>query len=83
MSPELRLVFWETTTKCNLACQHCRVIPEEEEANSELTTEEAFRFVDFLAQGLLMTEVGLRSPPREKPEPRDGEVADAREHLPA
>ncbi len=46
--PDLRIVFWETTTKCNLACQHCRVIPEEEEANSQLTTEEAFRFVEEL-----------------------------------
>ena len=22
--PPLRLVFWETTTGCNLACVHCR-----------------------------------------------------------
>lgn len=23
-APALRLVFWETTTGCNLACIHCR-----------------------------------------------------------
>ncbi len=48
-SPELRIVFWETTARCNLACRHCRVIPQEAEAVAELTTDEALRFLDELS----------------------------------
>jgi len=47
--PELRIVFWETTARCNLACRHCRVVPHETEAVAELTTEQAFRFLDELS----------------------------------
>ena len=26
--PTLRLVAWETTRRCNLACKHCRAVAE-------------------------------------------------------
>jgi radical SAM protein with 4Fe4S-binding SPASM domain len=45
-----RLVFWETTKKCNLNCQHCRAVPESELAKGELTTEEAFAFFDSIKE---------------------------------
>lgn len=48
--PDLKIVFWETTTKCNLACRHCRVLPENHKESQELTTREAFRFLEELAR---------------------------------
>ena len=46
----LRIIFWETTAVCNLSCQHCRVLPEEDARVGELTTDEATRFLDDLSQ---------------------------------
>ena len=37
---DLRLVFWETTAACNLACKHCRRL-ELDATRDELTTAEA------------------------------------------
>ncbi|MBC8232571.1 radical SAM protein [bacterium] len=46
-SNSLRLVFWETTTGCNLECIHCRRLEASKElAKSDLTTEEALAFID-------------------------------------
>jgi heme b synthase len=47
--PDLRIVFWETTAVCNLTCQHCRVLPAEDAKLNELSTREAFRFLDELS----------------------------------
>jgi heme b synthase len=48
---ELRLVFWETTAGCNLECVHCRRLDVAHEMmRSDLTTEEAFRLVDQIAE---------------------------------
>jgi len=47
--PELRIVFWETTARCNLACRHCRVLPDETGVSAELRKEEAFRFLEELS----------------------------------
>ncbi len=38
--PPLRILFWESTAACNLACAHCRRV-EPEETAGELTTAEA------------------------------------------
>ena len=39
---ELRLVFWETTAACNLACRHCRRLDVASAVSSQdLTTEQA------------------------------------------
>jgi len=45
----LRLVFWETTTRCNLDCVHCRASAGPEARPDELTTDEALAFVRSLA----------------------------------
>jgi heme b synthase len=45
----LRLVFWETTARCNLYCIHCRAATSPEPRPGELNTREALRFVRSLA----------------------------------
>ena len=44
-----RLVFWETTKACPLACVHCRAVTQREPAPDELTTEEGKAIIDELA----------------------------------
>lgn len=39
-SPPLRMLFWESTAACNLACVHCRRL-DIEACRDELTTDEA------------------------------------------
>jgi radical SAM protein with 4Fe4S-binding SPASM domain len=47
---QLRLLFWESTAACNLECIHCRRLDVAKElAKEDLTTQEAFRFIDDLA----------------------------------
>ncbi len=46
---DLRLVFWETTAACNLACKHCRRL-ELDATRDELTTAEAKAMIDGIAQ---------------------------------
>ena len=49
--PPPRLVFWETTAGCNLRCIHCRRIEVADQLTPhDLTTQEAFRLVDQLAE---------------------------------
>ncbi len=48
--PDLRILFWETTAVCNLFCRHCRVLPDEDEPRGELSTRDAFAFLDRLAE---------------------------------
>ncbi|KXS41826.1 MAG: radical SAM family Fe-S protein [Methanolobus sp. T82-4] len=45
-----RLIAWETTAGCNLSCRHCRGASTFEKPEGELTTEEATRFIDEIAQ---------------------------------
>jgi len=48
--PSPRLIFWETTAGCNLACIHCRRITVAGQlVPQDLTTEEAFDLVDQIA----------------------------------
>jgi radical SAM protein with 4Fe4S-binding SPASM domain len=48
--PPLRLLFWESTVRCNLACAHCRRIETADEAAREdLTTAEFRRVLDSTA----------------------------------
>lgn len=44
-----RLVFWELTEGCNLKCKHCRASAKPNRNNDELTTEEAYRVIDEIA----------------------------------
>src|SRR5512137_1202178 len=47
---ELRLLFWETTAGCNLECVHCRRIDVSKQLmQNDMTTAEAFQFVDNLS----------------------------------
>ncbi len=44
-----RLVFWETTKACPLACVHCRATAQRHPAPDELATEEGRALIDELA----------------------------------
>ena len=46
----LRLLFWESTIRCNLTCAHCRRIESDEQAHRDLTTEQAKALIEQLAQ---------------------------------
>ena len=49
-SNELRLVAWETTRNCNLACVHCRASATMGPHDGELGTAEAMRLLDQIAE---------------------------------
>jgi radical SAM protein len=44
------LVFWESTRACLLACAHCRAEAQSEPVPGELTTDEAERLIDSVAE---------------------------------
>jgi len=44
-----RLVFWEMTKACPLACVHCRATAQREPSPDELTTDEGRAIIDELA----------------------------------
>ncbi len=46
----LRLVAWETTRNCNLACMHCRASATQGSFSGELDTDASFRLFDQIAQ---------------------------------
>ncbi len=46
----LRLLFWEATAQCNLACVHCRRLEPSAEAKKELSTAQARRVFDSAAK---------------------------------
>jgi heme b synthase len=46
----LRLVAWETTRNCNLACKHCRASADLGPFDGELDTAAAFRLLDQIAE---------------------------------
>ncbi len=46
----LRLVAWETTRNCNLACMHCRASATRGPFNGELDTQASFRLLDQISQ---------------------------------
>ncbi|MHC4075871.1 MAG: radical SAM protein [Planctomycetota bacterium] len=46
----LRLLFWETTIKCNLTCAHCRRLETNEAAVKDLSTSQAKKLIKQLAQ---------------------------------
>jgi len=49
-TPALRLVFWETTAACNLACIHCRRLDvSHEPTEGDLTSEQARQMIADLA----------------------------------
>jgi hypothetical protein len=44
-----RLVAWEVTRACDLACLHCRAVAQPHADPRQLSTDEAFRLVDTIA----------------------------------
>ena len=52
----LRLLFFESTIKCNLSCAHCRRLEADDAAYKDLTTEQAKGLIEQLA------EVGAAQP---------------------
>ena len=46
----LRLLFWESTIKCNLTCAHCRRIDSDEDIVSDLSGNEARMMIDQLVE---------------------------------
>lgn len=52
VDPPCRLIAWEVTRSCNLACRHCRAEAHLEPYKNELTTEEAHSLIEtFPAAG--------------------------------
>jgi len=49
IEPKLRLVAWEITRRCNLACAHCRASAEDVDYDGELSAEECFSLIDQIA----------------------------------
>src|SRR5512134_880384 len=48
-TPELRMIAWEVTRSCNLACVHCRASAEKGPYPGELSTNECLRLIDDVA----------------------------------
>ena len=46
----IRLVAWETTRRCNLACVHCRAAAEDHVYDNELDTKAAFKLMDQIRE---------------------------------
>lgn len=45
-----RVIAWEVTRRCPLACQHCRAGAQNQAYEHELTTDECLRVLDSLAE---------------------------------
>jgi len=46
----LRLLFWETTIKCNLDCAHCRRLESDDAVITDMTTAQGKGLIEQLAQ---------------------------------
>ena len=49
-TPKLRLVAWEVTRSCNLACKHCRAEAHTEPYPGELSTQQAKTLIDSFSE---------------------------------
>ena len=49
-SPACRIIAWEVTRSCNLACKHCRAEAHLEPYPGELNHEEALSLIDTFPQ---------------------------------
>ncbi len=48
--PSPRVIAWESTRACRFACAHCRADAQTEPDPGQLTTDEAYRLVDEIAE---------------------------------
>jgi AdoMet-dependent heme synthase len=46
IEPDLHLVAWEITRRCNLFCAHCRARAEDHQYENELSLQECFSLID-------------------------------------
>jgi radical SAM protein with 4Fe4S-binding SPASM domain len=46
----LRLLFWESTIRCNLSCAHCRRLEADDAAETDLSTAQAKELIEQTAQ---------------------------------
>lgn len=46
----LRLLFWESTIRCNLTCAHCRRVELDQTAHRDLSTAQASDLIEQLAE---------------------------------
>jgi len=46
----LRLLFWESTIRCNLTCAHCRRVESDQTAHRDLSTSQARGLIEQLAE---------------------------------
>ena len=46
----IRLVAWETTRRCNLACKHCRAVAEDHPYDNELDTQAAYTMLEQIKE---------------------------------
>jgi len=53
-----RVIAWEVTRRCPLACKHCRAGACDVPYEGELTTDECKRVIDSLPQGLMIIWTG-------------------------
>ena len=47
---KLRLLFWESTIKCNLSCAHCRRVEDDDTVDADMSTAQAKDLIDQLAE---------------------------------
>ena len=58
MDKPLRVLAWEVTRRCPMACQHCRGASRDQDYEGELSTEEALRVIASLPAGLMIIFTG-------------------------
>ena len=46
----LRLIAWEATRRCNLACKHCRAVAEDHPYENELDTKASFKLLEQIKE---------------------------------
>jgi MoaA/NifB/PqqE/SkfB family radical SAM enzyme len=50
LKPQLQLVAWEITRRCNLYCAHCRAAAEDCQYTGELSLDECYRLIDEIVE---------------------------------
>lgn len=50
IQPQLQLVAWEVTARCNLKCAHCRMPGSDSDYSNELSTTECYHLIDQILE---------------------------------
>jgi len=62
------IAIWETTQACDLACLHCRACAQPARSSDELTTQEAKRLIDEIAEMAVPVFVLTGGDPLKRPD---------------